>query len=383
MKLNLGTKLFLSYLLIILVGLVVLVIVAQFTLPAAYGQHMAMMFQGGGMTLAPGASAGVGNGAVRGQGMGSGGFQNFRSGFYEALGWSGLAAFVVALIASFLFSRGLTSPVKKMTVASQRIAEGHYGERVEGGGGDELGQLAGSFNSMAGKLEQVESMRRRLIGDVAHELRTPLTAIKGSMEGLADGVLPASKQTYEQVEAEADRLSRLVDDLQELSLVESGALSLQLGPVSVCDMAEILEKRLSAAYATREVSLEMDVPGSLPPVHADAERLLQVLTNLLNNALRYTPAGGKVTFSAEPRRQEMLMRVTDTGVGITAEHLPFIFDRFYRVDPSRSRQGGGSGIGLTIAKHLVEAQGGQIWSESAGEGKGSTFFFTIPLEKAL
>jgi histidine kinase len=371
MKFNLGTKLFLSYLVVMLVGMLVLVAVAQVSLPGAYGNHLGMM-NGMGM---------MGTGPGRGQtGVGGAGYQNFRSSFYEALAWAGLAALLVALLVSLFISRGLAAPLRSMTAASGRVAEGHYSERVPAGGSDELGQLASSFNTMAEKLEQVENMRRRLIGDVAHELRTPLTAIKGSMEGLVDGVLPASQQTFEQVGAEADRLSRLVDDLQELSRVESGVVSLDLEPVSLPELAETACKRLAAAYADKVVSLAVDLPTGLPPVRADTDRLLQVLTNLLNNALHYTPSGGDVTLSGERRGREMFMRVVDTGVGISPEHLPYIFDRFYRVDKSRSRQaGGGSGIGLTISKYLIEAQGGRIWVESAGEGHGSTFTFTLPL----
>jgi signal transduction histidine kinase len=171
-----------------------------------------------------------------------------------------------------------------------------------------------------------------------------------------------------------------VDDLQELSRVESGAIGLDVGPVSLGDVVETLRKRLAGPYAGKGVSLDIELPATLPAVRADGDRLLQVLTNLLNNALRFTPAGGRVTLSAEIHGRELVVHVADTGIGIPTEHLPFIFDRFYRADPSRSRQsGGGSGIGLTISRHLVEAQGGQIWSESGGEGQGSTFSFTLPL----
>src|SRR5512140_785469 len=376
MRVNLGTKLFLSYLVVMLVGMLVLVAVAQASLPGAYGRHMAMMNGAGanGTGMGPGMMGG-------GPGPGAGGgFQNFQSGFYEALGWAGLAALAVALVVSLFISRGLSAPLRAMTAASQRMAGGHYGERVPAGGKDELGQLALSFNTLAEKLAQVESMRRRLIGDVAHELRTPVTAIKGSMEGLEDGVLPATPQTFQQVAAEAHRLSRLVDDLQELSRVESGAVGLNPGPVSRADLVETLRKRLAKAYAEKGVSLDIDLPPDLPPVRADGDRLLQVLTNLLNNALRFTSAGGRVTLTAELRSREVVVHVADTGIGIPAGHLPFIFDRFYRVDPSRSRQsGGGSGIGLTIARSLIEAQGGRLWAESGGEGQGSTFSFTIPV----
>jgi two-component system sensor histidine kinase BaeS len=266
-----------------------------------------------------------------------------------------------------------------MMTASQRVADGHYSERVPVRGQDEFGELAGRFNNMAEKLEQVEAMRRRLLGDVAHEMRTPLTTIRGSMEGLVDGVLPASSETFEQVAAEAGRLSRLVDDLQELSRVESGALALNFGTVSLSELARAAFKRLERAYAARGVSLAIDLPALIPSVRADSDRLLQVLTNLLSNALQYTPLGGLVRLSAQARGNDVLVQVTDTGTGIPPEHIPFIFDRFYRVDKSRSRQaGGGSGIGLTICKYLVEAHGGLIWAESAGEGQGSTFSFTLP-----
>lgn len=367
MKLNLGTKIFLSYLLVLLAGALVLLVVAQASLPGAYGRYM------GGT---------IGSGLGRGQaGVAGENFIRFRNGFLTALAWGGIAALVVGLVASLFISRSLAAPLKTITAASRRVADGHYSERVPARSGDEIGQLAGSFNSMAEKLEQVEAMRRRLIGDVAHELRTPLTSIKGSMEGLVDGVLPASSQTFEQVATEADRLSRLVDDLQELSRVESGAVDLHLTTVSPPEIVEVARKRLEAQYAGKGVKLVIDLPTGLPGVTADTDRLLQIITNLLNNAFQYTPQGGNVSLTAEKRSGEVLFSIQDTGIGIPPDHLRHIFDRFYRVDKSRSRQaGGGSGIGLTICKHLIEAQGGRIWVESDGENRGSTFHFTLPVE---
>ncbi len=374
MRLTLGKKLFLSYLAVLAVGGIVLALVAQVSLPGAYGRHMVHMSD----MMGGGASRQGGRGPFFGERDAA--FLNFRASFFDALGWAALAALGMALLISFFLSRSLTAPLQTLTHISQRVAEGHYNERVPAGGSDELGQLARSFNAMAEKLEQVEAMRRRLIGDVAHELRTPLTAIQGSMEGLVDGILPADRTTFEQIASEAGRLSRLVDDLQELARVEAGAFTLNFQPVSLADLVETLRKRFATSCAAKGISLTFHLPDALPRVRADSDRLLQVLTNLLNNARQYTPSGGQVTLSAEASGHEVVVRVKDNGIGIPAEHLPHIFDRFYRVDRSRSRRaGGGSGIGLTICKYLVEAQGGRIWAESPGEGQGSTFSFTLPM----
>ncbi len=370
---HLGIKLFLSYFVVILVGMAVIGITAKFTTPRAFERHMQQQL-----------GAGMGQGMGMGQGQGgvmSDFYQSFQASFNESLVSAVLAASFVALIVSFVFSRSILAPVQIMKDASQRIAEGHYDERVQSRGTDELNQLAGSFNQMAEQLEQVENMRRRLIGDVAHELRTPLTAIKGSAEGLMDGVLPASAETYGQIHAESERLNRLVDDLQELSRVESRATQLDVHPVDSTSLIKTVLKRMQYHFDEKRVTLTLILP--LDPIHflADEDRVIQILTNLIGNALQYTPEHGTVTVSIERDKNEARISVRDTGFGIPAEHLAHIFDRFYRVDKSRSRARGGSGIGLTIAKHLVEAHGGKIWAESAGENKGSVFMFTLPLAK--
>jgi len=313
---HLGAKLLLSYLAIIVVGVTVLIFTSQSILPASFNRHMAGM----GMTpaLAPGASVN------EGMGMGMGG-------------------------------QGFGSP-------------------------DTMAQLAMRFNQMAERLNQVESMRRRLIGDVSHELRTPLTAIKGSMEGLIDGVLPAANETYQQIHAEADRLNRLVDDLQELSRVEARAYELDIRPVEVSSLVRTVTKRLSPQAESKRITLDLELAPDLPHVLADEDRAVQVLTNLTGNALQYTPEGGRITITAKRIGGEVQIAVRDTGISIPPEHLSRIFDRFYRVDKSRSRQsGGGSGIGLTIARALIEAHNGRIWVESALDGNGSTFTFTLPI----
>ncbi len=365
---HLGAKLLVSYLAVIAVGFVVLVVTSQFSLPNAFSHHMGQM-------------NGFGMGQMMGGGQGGMGlYQDFRAGFNETLFYALIAAVVIAIVVSLFFSRSIVSPLRAMTEASQRIAEGRYDERVQVQGSDELAQLAMRFNQMAEKLEQVEAMRRRLIGDVSHELRTPLTAIKGSMEGLMDGVLPATNETYQEIHAEADRLNRLVDDLQELSRVEAHAYQLDIRNLNVLALIQTVAKRLSPQFESKRISLDLKPDSDLPHILADEDRTVQVLTNLIGNALQYTPEGGVVTVFVRRVKTEVLVSIHDTGIGIPAEHLNHIFDRFYRVDKSRSRRaGGGSGIGLTIARALVEAQGGRIWVESDGFGKGSTFTFTLPI----
>jgi two-component system sensor histidine kinase BaeS len=370
---HLGAKLLLSYSIVILVGVAVLAGTSQLAAPSAFYHHapgMQSMMGGPGPEPLPGRDMMVDL------------YHSFRNSFNEALAYAVLAATVAAVAVGLFFSRRVIAPLRSIMSASQRIADGHYDERVQVSGEDEIAELAGRFNQMAEKLEQVESMRRRLIGDVSHELRTPLTAIKGSMEGLMDGILPAADETYQQIYQEAGRLARLVDDLQELSRVEAGAYQLKPEPVQLAGLIDRLARQLAPRSEAQRVKLEVDLQADLPKVLADQDRLVQILTNLIANALQYTPSGGSVRISASVLEGEMQVSVRDSGIGIPPEHLAHIFDRFYRVDKSRSRQaGGGSGIGLTIAKYLVEAHGGKIRAESPGEGEGSRFTFTLPLAK--
>jgi signal transduction histidine kinase len=368
---RLGAKLFLANLAVILIGVIILAITIQLTVPAAFNSHLGMMANGG-------------LGMMQGQGPGYGRtlFENFRASMFQSLGYAVTASVLVALLVSWFLSRRIVAPIRTLTDASQHIAEGHYEKRVEVNGTDEIAQLAARFNQMATQLEQVESMRRQLIGDVTHELRTPLTSIKGYMEGLVDGVLPSTPETFDQIHREADRLSRLVDDLQELSRVEAKAYSLDVRSVTVSNLVQTTVKRLSPQATTKRINLHSNLPADLPPLQADEDRITQVLVNLVANAIQYTPEGGDVTISAVRQADEIHISVKDTGVGIPPEHLANLFTRFYRVDKSRSRNaGGGSGIGLTIAKHLIEAHGGRIWVESKGDGQGSTFTFTLKIAK--
>ena len=375
---RLGWKLFFSYMLVIFTGVVVLMSAAELTVPSSFQRHLATM------------------GSMMDQMMGDGGgglgidlnsdlFTNFRRAVNEALFLATLTSFAAAIVVSVLISQRIVAPVREMMAASQRIAEGHYDERVGIPGNsvpdemDELDNLAVSFNQMAAMLDKTETLRRELIGDVAHELRTPLSTIKGVMEGLLDGVLPGEAATYQNVYREADRMQRLVHDLQELSRAESGAYKLELKSARITALVESARLRLEQQFVEKGVALEVETPVDLPSVLIDEERIGQVMLNLLGNALQYTPAGGHVLVTTSRGEGHVTVSIKDDGIGIPLEHLQHIFTRFYRVDKSRSRASGGSGIGLTIAKHIIEAHGGRIWVESQGAGLGSKFSFTMPV----
>ncbi len=305
----------------------------------------------------------------------------FQTATQQALLLSGGAAILVAVVVSLLISARIVKPVRQMLTASRRIAAGHYAERVPAQGTDELAALAAQFNTMAGELEATERRRVALIGDVAHELRTPLATIEGYIEGVLDGVVLPSDATWALMHDEVGRLTRLVRDLQELSRAEAKQLALYPSRSACADLIAQAVDRLAAHYAEKGVALAVIAPADLPTIEVDPDRVLQVLVNLLGNALRATPTGGRVTVTAQHSGTTVTVTVTDTGIGIDAAQLPHLFERFYRVDPARSRGLGGHGIGLTISKTLVEAHGGQIWVTSVGLGTGATFGFTLPLHQ--
>ncbi len=291
-------------------------------------------------------------------------------------------AFIASIGTTVFVASQIVRPLRAITKITQRIVEGNYHERVPipvpKHLPDELGELAAHVNWMTEHLAQSEERRRQFISDIAHELRTPLATIQGYIEGLMDGVLPPTEETYQLICEEVQRMSRLIHDLQELSRMEEKRLDIHPEPVAITDLIQRAVRRAQPGYQEKGVTLKTILETPLPPALADPERILQVLGNLLGNALRYTPPGGQVTIRARAQGKQVLITVTDTGIGIPAKDLPHIFERFYRVDKSRSRAKGGTGLGLTIAKHLVEAHGGRIWAESPGPGQGSTFAFTLP-----
>jgi signal transduction histidine kinase len=277
---------------------------------------------------------------------------------------------LAALIVSLILAR---------TRAVRRMGAGDLKQRVPEDGSAETVELARSFNAMAANLDASQRLRQQLVADVAHELRTPLANIRGYLEAIEDGVVEADEATLRTLRDEAAHLNRLIDDLQELAQAEAGNLRLDRGPIPPALLVARATDAVRARAADGGIRLTVEVPDDLPPVLADPQRITQVLHNLLTNALTHTPVGGAVAVNARTEPAGVVaISVTDTGAGIAPEDLPHIFERFYRADSSRSRATGGSGLGLTIARRIVEAHGGQIAATSE-PGHGSRFTFTLPV----
>lgn len=289
-----------------------------------------------------------------------------------------LAATLTGLAVSWYVTRRVTGPITAMAQAASDVADGRYGARVtESGLGVEFDAVGHAFNRMARTLAATERTRVEILRDLAHELRTPLTTIRGYHEALADGVLTPNQETYALIEAELSRVERLVGDIARVSVIEERRFDLRLQRASVTDLMETARASAARSFQEHGVTLTCDI-GHDRVVMVDLDRFQEVMTNLLDNALRHTAAGGQVTLRADCGSDTAQLSVTDTGEGIAAEHLPRVFERFYRVDSGRSRSRGGSGIGLAITRALVEAHGGRIRVESAGAGAGSTFTITLP-----
>ena len=287
-------------------------------------------------------------------------------------------AVVVAFLVTLFLSRRILSPVKELRRAAQRLGKGDFSQRVDIKDKSEIGELASTFNSMAGNLQRDEQLRQHMVSDIAHELRSPLTNVRGYLEAIKDGLMKPDTTTISSIYDETILLSRLVNDLQELSLAEAGELKLYCQPEEVADLILQSINAVQAKAAEKGLQLSSDVPPNLPQVNIDFLRIKQVLLNLLENAMAHTPAGGSINVSACPVPGFVEVSVSDSGEGIPAEELANIFDRFHRVDKSRSRSTGGSGLGLTISRYIVEEHQGKLWAQSE-LGKGSRFSFTLPL----
>jgi signal transduction histidine kinase len=306
-------------------------------------------------------------------------------GFLQSVWWQFLLAGVVAGLISLLIARwlarGMTQPLRDMAAAVRRMEVGDYTARVHTHSRDEVGQLATAFNRMSAELELLERSRRDLVANVSHELKTPITAIRAHLENLADGIEQPDRDTLQVMLGQTERLGRLVDQLLDLSKLESGEVPLELEPMALASMVDRVISEFSVGRAVTDIDLLAEVPEDLM-VNADRERIHQVVFNLVDNAVRFTPPGGEVTIAAEREAERVRVTVRDTGVGVAPEHLPRLFERFYRADPARSRDdGGGTGIGLAIARSIVEGHGGRITAESE-PGRGTTLTFDLPAAPA-
>lgn len=293
---------------------------------------------------------------------------------------AGAIAAVIALAISRWLARGMTQPLRDMAEAARRMETGDYSTRVHTNSRDEVGQLAVAFNRMSAELELLETSRRDLVANVSHELKTPITAIRAHLENLLDGVEEPNHEVLEVMLAQSERLGRLVEQLLDLSRLESGEVPLRREEVSLGPLVTQVMSEIEVASADRDVDVRSDVPDDLPSIEADPERVHQVIFNLVDNAVRFTPEGGEVRIQAHRHNGSVEVSVADTGVGIPPEALPRLFERFYRVDPARAREDGGTGIGLAIARSVVEAHGGTIRAESE-PGQGSTFTFDLPVAR--
>ncbi len=306
-------------------------------------------------------------------------------GFLQSVWWqflvAGAIAGLISLVIARWLARGMTQPLRDMAAAARAMETGDYTGRVHTRSRDEVGRLAAAFNRMSAELEVLEQSRRDLVANVSHELKTPITAIRAHLENLADGVEQPDPKTLQVMLGQTERLGRLVDQILDLSRLESGEVPLHLEPTALEPLVTRVISEIAVGRAVTDVALTADVSPDLL-VEADAERIHQVLLNLVDNAVRFTPPGGSVAISAARREERVVVQVIDSGVGIASEHLPRLFERFYRADPSRSREdGSGTGIGLAIARSIVDGHGGRITATSE-PGRGATFTFDVPAAQA-
>lgn len=360
-RIGLAGRLFAAQALVVLAGAVTLGLVAVLVGPAIFHEHLEQI-----------------SGEVDGE-VAHHVEQAYASANAIAIGVGLAAALVAALAVSAFVARRIARPVRQLATAAAGIAEGRYDVRVAAPGmGSDFDTVAFSFNAMAARLAEVEATRRRLLADLGHELRTPLATMEAYVEAAQDGVVVPDEDTWTVLAAQTARMRRLMEDIAAVSRAEEHRLDLR--PVRASP-AELVATAVAAArprYADKGVTLHDHVAAGAPDVAVDPQRLGQVLANLLDNALRHTPPGGRVTVTADGVGTQARITVADTGEGVVAEHLPHLFERFYRADTARDRSHGGSGIGLAVAHAIVSAHGGRITAHSAGPGAGATFTVTLP-----
>jgi signal transduction histidine kinase len=289
-----------------------------------------------------------------------------------------IGVIALGLLLAFLLSRTLTRPIRELTAATHAISAGQLKQEVPVRSRDELGELAASFNRMNAALVRSTELRRQMTADIAHELRTPVSVIMGHAEAVHDGVMAPSLESFEIIRDEVERLDSLIEDLRTLSRADAGELPIEFQSVSLAKLLEKIQTMHKQHAAGKNIAIELQVEPGLPEIPADPGRMVQVLSNLVDNALIYTPEGGRVLISARVVAETLEIRVHDSGPGIAEDELERVFDRFYRSDPSRQRNEAGSGLGLAIAKSIVEKHNGRIWAESKA-GEGTTIVIRLPI----
>lgn len=308
--------------------------------------------------------------------------QQFTNSVNRSLLLAILIASIVAILLTAFMSKSILRPIEAVIAASRQMEKGDFSQRVDIEVKGEIGELANAFNAMADGIERLEQLRRNMVSDVAHELRTPLSNIRGYLEAIQDGFVEPDSEMINSLYEEALLLNQLIDDLQELALAEARQIKLNNEPIELPDIAHKVIQGLRPQIQAKELTIELDFPEDLGLVYADYHRLGQVLRNLLSNAIRYTPPHGNIRLSAHQVGETIEISIHDNGEGIAPEHLPFVFERFYRADHSRARTTGGAGLGLAIVKQLVEAQGGDV-NVNSRLGQGTTFSFTLPATRTV
>lgn len=361
MKMNLQSRLLFSHLVVMIVGVASFVTISKISSPRFFVLHLEQLEHQRIHLIDIRADL----------------VQGFETAWLRSTLWSVFAGTTAAGGLSYWVSKRIMQRLTEMEQITQKFAAGNMDARLPPSDIPELNRLGASFNRMAASLEGVEARRRELIGDMTHELRTPLTVVRGYLEELEGGEIEPSLDIYQRLVKETKRLERLVNDLQELSKAEAGYLPINIQRVHLRPLLESLVERFADQLLEDGPVLQLECPSVLPLVLADIDRTEQILINLLGNAVRYTPQGA-ITIRAWIATSQLWIAVIDTGIGIAPEDLPYVFERFWRADQSRTRHSGGTGIGLTISRFLVEVQGGQIQVESR-LGFGSEFRFYLPL----
>ncbi len=294
--------------------------------------------------------------------------------------WAGAGvAFIAALLAGGFLMRGIVAPVRRLTHAAERIAQGDLEVRAAVAARDEIGQLGRAFNTMAASLARAQAARRAQTADIAHELRNPLAVLRGTLEAISDGVYAPTPENLDPALAQVQTLTRLVEDLRVLALADAGELRLERQPLALAPLLSRVAEAHRVTLAEQGLTLTCILPEALPDVIGDSDRLAQVVGNLLANAAHHVPAGGAVQLTASAEQNGIAVQVADNGPGVPEAELPWLFERFWRSDPARSRATGGSGLGLAIARHIITAHGGRIWAILT-PGGGLTVAFWLPAD---